>query len=220
MPYVKTKAPEFLRLREAAKLTGVTTTTIRSWANEGMLDHYFTPHGQRMFNKESILTLTRGNRPPEKKRETFIYCRVSSKKQENDLERQVNLLRDAYPGYTLVTDVASGINWKRKGLQTILEQAMSGSVETVVVANRDRLARFAFELIEWIITSKGGKLIIHDQQNGQCPEPTSEQELAEDLLSIVHVYSCRQMGRRRYGQSSKKSDQDPPPPNNGTENAS
>ena len=217
MPYVKTKAPEFLRLREAANLTGVTTTTIRSWANEGVLDHYFTPHGQRMFNKESILALTRGNRPPEKEQKAFIYCRVSSKKQEPDLERQVSLLRDAYPGYTLVTDIASGINWKRKGLQTILEQAMSGRLETVVVANRDRLARFAFELIEWIITSKGGKLVVHDQQNTESIETTSEQELAEDFLSIVHVYSCRQMGRRRYDKVAKKGGHDSPSSDRGAE---
>ena len=197
MPNAKTPTSEHLRLNEAAHLAGVCTATLRNWANQGLVDHYLTPFGQRMFHKESILALTRGVCPPEQTQQDVVYCRVSSKKQENDLARQVALLRTAYPNAMVVTDIASGLNWHRKGLKTILELAMSGRLRSVVVANRDRLARFAFELIEWIITNNGGRLIVHDPSNGGL-EQTSEQELAEDILSIVHVYSCRQMGRRRY----------------------
>jgi predicted site-specific integrase-resolvase len=94
----------------------------------------------------------------------------------------------------LVTDVGSGINWKRKGLKTILEQAMQGNISEVVVAQRDRLCRFAFELLEWVLRTNKVKLVVLDEEKGS----STEQELAEDILSIIHVYSCRKMGGGRY----------------------
>jgi predicted site-specific integrase-resolvase len=93
-----------------------------------------------------------------------------------------------------VSDVASGINWKRKGLKTLLEQSLSGNISEIVVAHRDRLCRFAFELLEFIFQLNDTRLIVLDQETNQ----SSDRELADDILSIVHVYSCRSMGKRRY----------------------
>ena len=76
---------------------------------------------------------------PFKKKKKIAYCRVSSKKQADDLERQKNFFTTKFPDYELVTDIGSGINWKRKGLKTILESAMSGDISELVVAHRDRL---------------------------------------------------------------------------------
>ena len=94
----------------------------------------------------------------------------------------------------MVSDIGSGINWKRKGLQTILERSMRGDIKEVVVAHRDRLCRFGYELIEFILDKSGVKLVVHNEENAK----SESQELAEDIMSIVHVYSCRQMGKRRY----------------------
>ena len=99
-----------------------------------------------------------------------------------------------YPDHELITDIGSGINWKRKGLKKILEQTMLGNVEQVVVAHRDRLCRFAFELIEFIFESNNVKLLIIDTKVGE----SVNNELVDDILSIIHVYSCRAMGKRRY----------------------
>ena len=93
----------------------------------------------------------------------------------------------------IIQDIGSGINWKRSGLKTILELAMQKKLETVVVAHRDRLCRFAFELIQWILEKNEVKLVVLNESI--C---STEQELAEDLLSIIHVFSCKQMGKRRY----------------------
>jgi predicted site-specific integrase-resolvase len=112
----------------------------------------------------------------------------------DDLERQKDFFRHNYPDHELVTDIGSGINWKRKGLQTILDKGLSGDISEVVVAHRDRLCRFAFDLIEGILEKKGVKLIVLDRET----EQSENKELADDILSIIHVYSCRQMGRRRY----------------------
>ena len=100
------------------------------------------------------------------------------------------------PERQLVKDVGSGINFKRPGLQTILESAIEGTLGEVVVAYKDRLCRFGFELIEFIINKSGGTLTILSQEN---EEPkSSNEELADDLLSIITVFNARQIGKRRY----------------------
>ena len=116
---------------------------------------------------------------------------MSSSKQKDDLQRQVQEMQSKYPGH----DVASGLNFKRKGLKRLLESVQDGNIQEIVVAHKDRLARFGAELIEWI-ASRAGACIIYEDNN--CL--TSEQELAADLLAIVHVFSCRANGKRRYGK--------------------
>jgi len=104
-------------------------------------------------------------------------------------------MRQKFPQHEIITDVGSGINFKRPGLQTILEYAMCGDVEEVVVAYRDRLARIATDLIEWILKSKGCRLVVLHQTVGSV-----ESDLADDLLAIVNVFCCRANGRRKYGK--------------------
>ena len=144
-----------------------------------------------------LSNLARGFAGPKATPETkgAIYARVSSKKQEDDLERQIKSLQEVYPGYLVYRDICSGLNYKRKGLTRLLEHVQSGAIKTVVVAHKDRLARFATEIIEWIIN--GGRLIIQSSDN-KCPE----QELTEDLMAIVHVFSCMLNGKR--GASGRK----------------
>jgi len=120
---------------------------------------------------------------------------VSSAKQKDDLERQIASLRESHPEHEVVKDIGSGINFKRKGLRSLLERSLEGGLDEVVVAHRDRLCRFAFDLIEWLFTKHGTKLVVLDQD---VASPESESEFTEDLLSIVHVFSCRYNGLRRY----------------------
>ena len=90
-------------------------------------------------------------------------------------------------------DIGSGLNFKRKGLKTILERAMSGAHITLVVAHRDRLARFGIDLIRQVLEQNNGKLVVLDKTF-----LSPEQELANDLLNIVHVFSARMHGLRSY----------------------
>jgi predicted site-specific integrase-resolvase len=130
-------------------------------------------------------------------KQNYIYTRVSSKKQSDDLSRQIEFIknkRPEYSSYISISDIASGINFKRKGLSTILDASLQGTVGEIIVAHRDRLCRFGFDLIKLIIEKQGGKItVLDDEQN-----KSSEQELSEDLLSIIHIYSYRQMGKRSY----------------------
>ena len=179
---------EYINTPQARKILDVCTQTLRSWANQGKVRSIRTPSNQRMYHKQDIYDII-GRKTITTEKKKIIYARVSSKKQMDDLERQEDFLRKQYPDYELVTDIGSGINWRRKGLKTILEQSMSGLVQEVVVAHRDRLCRFAFELIELILLQCGVQLIVLNQDN----DKSSEVELADDILSIIHVYSCKQM---------------------------
>jgi predicted site-specific integrase-resolvase len=180
----------FVTLREAKDHYRCNHKTIWEWANNGVLKFVVTPGGQRRYE---IAEST----PAEKI--DYCYCRVSSAKQRDDLERQVESMRSEFPNHRIVTDVASGINWKRKGLKTILESSMRGNCGQVVVAHRDRLARFGFELIEWILRANGSDLVVQHSDVGASPEI----ELAEDIIAITTVFACKHYGKRRY---SKKRD--------------
>ncbi|WP_424094875.1 IS607 family transposase [Moorena producens] len=129
----------------------------------------------------------------------MCYCRVSSTKQRDDLPRQVAYLHSLFPEAEIVKDIGSGLNYKRKGLKTILERVVRGDQLTIVVTCRDRLTRCGFELIEYLVGLNGGKILVLDQ-----PESCPESEQTADILSIIHVFSCRVHGIRKYGKKIKE----------------
>ena len=184
---------EYITTTEAKKILKVCYKTISRWASEGKINFITAPSGRKRYNIKDIYNITNCD-PSFGEKEKICYCRVSSAKQMDDLERQKDFFRSKFPTHKLVTDVGSGINWKRKGLKTILDRAMQGHISEVVVAHRDRLCRFAFELLEWILIRNGVKLMVLNEEKGH----STDQELADDILSIVHVYSCKKMGGRRY----------------------
>lgn len=140
---------------------------------------------------------------PQKERKLKIryeicYCRVSSKKQFNDLDTQITFMQKQFPNCTIVSDIGSGINWKRKGFISILEQSMQGNIKKIIIAHRDRLCRFAFEFVEWLFNKYGVELMVLNKED----KNTTKNELAEDLLSIIHIFSCRENGKRRYSRKN------------------
>ncbi len=135
----------------------------------------------------------------ESRHSIICYCRVSSKKQRDDLARQVVYMRENFPKAEIVSDIGSGLNYKRPGLKTILDRLMCGEKLTIVVAHKDRLARFGTELIEHLVNTNGGELLV---LNKTVHSP--EQELTQDLLAILTVFSCRMHGLRRYTDKIKE----------------
>ena len=189
--YVSTKA--------ARQLLGVTAQTLRNWADKGKINTILTPSAIRLYCRKDLCNLLGvPYSPPEKRK--IAYCRVSSVKQKDDLERQKDFFRSNYPDYELVADVGSGINWKRKGFCSILESTLQGDISEIVVAHRDRLCRFAFELLQFLFELKQVKLTVLDGKEYE----SENTELADDILSIVHIYSCRSMGKRRYQKQKDK----------------
>lgn len=177
MPYVKPK--------KACEHFGVSIQTLRSWANAGKIKYIRSKGGVRLYDIDEI-----SNEPSPKK--SYIYCRVSCAKQRSDLERQVATLQLSYPHFEVVTDIASGINFNRKGLQKILDEALQGNVQQVVVAYKDRLCRIAWQHFAWLFSKLNVDLIVHYGE-----ECTPADELKDDLFAIIHVFSCRHYGSRR-----------------------
>ena len=169
-------------------MLGLHPQTLRNYAKQGKIPCYRNSAGQRLYDVETYL---HGKSAPQ------LVCsptrRVSSAKQRGDLQRQVAQMRELYPDAEIVTDVAGGLNWQRKGLLSILERLHRGDKLDVVVAHRDRLARFGFELIEWLVVQNGGAVLVLNQSDA-----SPESELTEDLLAILHTFSCRMHGLRRY----------------------
>ena len=176
----------YLPSRKASERLGLHPNTLRIYADQGTIPHYRNSAGQRLYDVDAYL---RSQQSPS----VVCYCRVSSSKQRGDLNRQVAQLRELHPGADIVTDVAGGLNWRRQGLVSILERIHRGDKLELVVAHRDRLARFGFELIEWLVRQNGGTVVVLNQSDA-----SPESELTEDLLAILHTFSCRMHGLRRY----------------------
>lgn len=182
----------YITSKNACEHFGIHANTLRKWADDGKISHIRSPSGQRLYDVSSV-----GKKIDT--RTKICYARVSSASQKEDLERQVLFLKQKYPDYEVVTDVGSGLNFKRKGFRRVLESVLSNSVSEIVVAHRDRLCRFGFELVQWICDKSDTKLVVLEQTS---LSPT--EELIKDLLSIIHVFSCRLYGLRKYSSSIKK----------------
>ena len=125
------------------------------------------------------------------------YCRVSSNKQKDDLARQVDnmtiYLTSQGKPFEIITDIGSGINYSKKGLQQLVQRVCRGEIEKIVVLFKDRLIRFGFELIEHVCHLHDTQIEIVDNTN-----KTEEEELVEDLIQIATVFSCRLQGKRAH----------------------
>ena len=187
----------YVPLGKIKKHYGVSSGTLRKWADEGKIDSIRTPGGHRLFKfpepeetKEVPGTAPGGD--------VVVYIRVSSNKQKDDLERQRTYMLAQRPGSRVVKDIASGINWKRPGMLSLLDGAVDGTVKEVVVASRDRLSRLGFDILEWMLRRHGCKVTVL-----QSADQSPEEELSDDLLSIVQVFCCRRNGKRRYSVVDK-----------------
>ena len=184
MPYVNT--------RKAVALLGVHPNTLRKWANDGRIEHIRSPGGRRLYDVDAFLREEVGV-------EVVLYARVSSYAQKDDLRGQVALLQSRYPEAEIIKDIGGGLTWKRKGLVALLERLHGGEKLRIVVAHKDRLARFGFELVDWLAKQNGGEIVVLDAS--KC---SPEQELTEDILSLLDTFSCRLSGLRKYRDKIKE----------------
>ncbi|ACX51439.1 Resolvase domain protein [Ammonifex degensii KC4] len=186
-------------IREAAEALGVSVSTLRLWDKKGILVPLRTPTGKRRYTEEMIQRALGLKKLRSEPRKVVLYARVSSKAQEPDLENQVAYLKEFAAGRGLcvdeiITDVGSALNWHRKGLMKLCDLVLRGEVKTVVVAYKDRLARFGFEFLEKLFARFGCELVVVNR----AEDASSAQELAEDLVSIVQHFAARLYGQRTY----------------------
>ena len=185
----------YFTINKFSKIVGVTPQTLRNWdKTEKLKPHHTTENGYRYYSEEQLKQVLR-TKP--KSRTIVGYCRVSSPKQKDDLERQIEnvktyLLAQGKP-FEIISDVGSGINCRRKGLLELLDRINQGEVEKVVILYKDRLSRFGFELIEYMASLHGCEIEIIDNT-----QKTEQEELVEDLVQIITVFSCKLQGKRAH----------------------
>ena len=184
---------KYYSIHSFCKILGITPQTARNWERNGqLLPHHKSRNGYRYYSDiqlQQVINL--------KKKEQMIigYCRVSSQKQKDDLARQIenvsNYLTLRYKNFEIVQDIGSGINYNKKGLLELIKRINNNEIEKVVILYKDRLLRFGFELFENFAKLHDCTIEIIDNR-----EVTEEQELVEDLIQIVTVFSCRLQGKR------------------------
>jgi putative resolvase len=196
---------ELLTISEAARLVGVCVGTLREWDRSGVLrPSSRTPGGHRRYSLDDLRAFLLVP-STEATRQVVLYSRVSSRKQVDDLERQASELRDYaaannISSYKEISDVGSGINFRKRGFVALLRLVFAGNVGTVVVAHRDRLSRFGFDLMESVCREFGTEIRVV----GAGEKPLSDAEaMASDILSLVTVFSCRTNGRRAAANRRK-----------------
>ena len=182
--------------KKVTEILGVTAQTLRNWDKEGKLKpSYVKSNGYRYYSEDSILSYTQ-ERKTKKNLNVIGYARVSSKKQSDDLERQVNNLKtyldSKYSDYEIITDIGSGINYTKPGLKKLIEKINRKEVDLIVVLYKDRLLRFGFELVEYFAELNNVKIEVLDKI-----DKNQDQELVEDLVQIITVFSCKIQGKRK-----------------------
>ena len=190
-----------VNISEAARILGVTTTTLRNRDKKGLLKPDELTKGKaRRYRVESLRNINRNIIFTKDDLKTIAYARVSSHDQKQDLNRQVQLLelyctKHGYK-YEVIQDIGSGMNYYKKGLTRLIDLILDNQVQRLILTHKDRLLRFGAELVFSICEAKNVEVIIINQGEEL---PSFEEELAKDVLEIITVFSAR-----LYGSRSKK----------------
>jgi predicted site-specific integrase-resolvase len=184
---------KLVKIGEAAKLLGTTPDTLRKWEATGeLLPKRKTKGGTRYYDVAELLNLGDEDAP------TICYARVSSQEQKEDLQRQQEMLETycAAKGWRteVITDLGSGMNYRKKGLNKLLELILKKQIKRLVITHKDRLLRFGSELVFTLCEAQNIEIIIIHQGE----QPHFEEELAKDVLEIITVFSARLYGSRSH----------------------
>lgn len=189
---------KLIAIGKFAKMVGVHSQTLRRMHERGeLIPAHISKDGYRYYSTEQLQKFSFKN-VNQKERVTIGYCRVSSSHQKEDLQRQIDNVKAYMTAkgyqYEVISDIGSGINYEKKGLQQLIERVNNHEVNKVVVLYKDRLVRFGFELIKLFCELNGTEVEVIDQS-----QISKEQELSDDLIQIVTVFA-----NRLYGSRSKR----------------
>jgi putative resolvase len=188
-----------ISITEAARILGVHVTTLRRWDEEGKLKADRTPAGHRRYDLDALKRVAVNRLPLDTPRLTVGYGRVSSHDQKEDLVRQVLILSEfcAKNGwqYEIIEDMGSGLNYQKRGLRQLIKRICGGEIGRLVLTHKDRLLRFGSELVFALCEEFGVEVVIINQSEREL---SFEEELAQDVLEIITVFSARLYGRRSH----------------------
>ncbi len=182
--------------KDFAELLNVSVKTLQRWDRDGTLNAKRTPTDRRYYTYDQYLEF-KGVKN-DNTRKMVIYTRVSTNNQKDDLLNQVKFLQDFANAKAMIIDeviqdIGSGLNYNRKKWNKLIEEVMENKIDTIVITHKDRFIRFGYEWFEKFLLKFDTKLLV---VNNEFLSP--QEELVQDIISILHVFSCRIYGLRKY----------------------
>ena len=192
--------------KDFAELLGVSVKTLQHWDRDGILKANRTPTNRRYYTYDQYLQF-KGIQTENDIRDTVIYARVSTRNQKDDLQNQVEFLKQFCNAKGIIVnqcieDFGSGLNYNRKKWNKLLDEVMENKIKTIVISNKDRFIRFGYDWFEKFCEKFNTKIII---VNNETLSPN--EELVQDIISILHVFSCRLYGFRKYKNQIKEDEE-------------
>ena len=185
-----------LKPKDMAKKLGVTVRTLQIWDNNGILKAYRTPTNRRYYTEEQYLEYI--GKSASSIRKNVAYARVSTHGQKDDLKNQIDFIRQYANAKgiildEIITDIGSGLNYNRKKWNQLLEDVMNNNVDTIFITYKDRFIRFGYDWFERLCEMHNTEIVVLNNV-----ETSPEKEMIDDVISIIHVFSCRLYGLRKY----------------------
>ena len=192
--------------KEFAELLGVSVKTLQRWDRDGILKANRTPTDRRYYTYDQYLQF-KGIQTENDIRDTVIYARVSTRNQKDDLQNQVEFLKQFCNAKGIIVnqcveDFGSGLNYNRKKWNKLLDEVMANKIKTIVILNKDRFIRFGYDWFEKFCEKFNTKIIIVNNET-----LSSNEELVQDIISILHVFICRLYGLRKYKNQIKEDEE-------------
>lgn len=186
--------------KEMAKKLNVTVRTLQRWDNEGKLPAKRSPTNRRYYTDDQLMQYLG---EPTDNRKTVAYARVSTYGQKDDLKDQVSFIRQYANAKGIIldeviTDIGSGLNYNRKKWNQLLYSVEQNKIKTIFITYKDRFIRFGFDWFNRFCNEHNTKIIVLNN-----PDTSPDKELVDDVISIIHVFSCRLYGLRKYKNKIK-----------------
>jgi len=183
--------------KDFAELLGVSVKTLQRWDREGILKANRTPTDRRYYTYDQYLQFKDINTENDN-RQIVIYARVSTRNQKDDLQNQVTFLRQFCNAKGIIVDqciedYGSGLNYNRKKWNQLLDEVMEQKIKTIIVTHKDRFVRFGYDWFEKFCMKFNTTIVVVNNE-----ELSPQEELVQDIVSILHVFSCRLYGLRKY----------------------
>lgn len=188
--------------KDFAELLNVSVKTLQRWDRDGILVAKRTPTDRRYYTYDQYLEFKGIKKDVDRK--TVIYTRVSTNTQKDDLFNQVKFLQDFTNAKGMIVDeiiedIGSGLNYNRKKWNKLIEEVMENKIDTIVITHKDRFIRFGYEWFEKFLLKFDTKILV---VNDEFLSP--QEELIQDIILILHIFSCRIYGLRKYKQKLKE----------------
>lgn len=184
-----------MKASEVLKILRISRGTLSKYVREGKIRTLPSCTSWNEYDDNDVYSLIN-----KKERKIFLYARVSTSKQKNDLENQIESLKlySASKGYRIsgiYSDIASGISFdKRKGFMEMVNHILDNEAEKVVITYKDRLSRVGFDLFKNLFSAFGCNIEVMYESSDKA---TDEKEIFEEIISLLHCYSMRMYGKRR-----------------------